>query len=108
MTILVIFLSKMFFLLMVDVGMVRCVNVPAIYMFGDSTADVGNNNQLLGNEVSRANFSPYGIDYPGGIAIGKFCNGKIEIDYIGMLLFLVLIVRAIFLNDLEFKLIPLK
>ncbi|KMZ61096.1 GDSL esterase/lipase [Zostera marina] len=61
-------------------------DVPAIYMFGDSTADVGNNNQLLGNEVPRANYSPYGIDYPGGIATGRFCNGKIAIDYIAMMM----------------------
>ena len=29
--------------------------VPAVYVFGDSTLDVGNNNYLTGKDVPRAN-----------------------------------------------------
>ncbi|KMZ61095.1 GDSL esterase/lipase [Zostera marina] len=71
---------------MVDAQMARRVNVPALYMFGDSTADAGNNNQLSENGVLKVNFAPYGIDYPDEIATGRFCNGKIEIDYIAMMI----------------------
>ena len=54
--------------------------VPAIYVFGDATVDVGNNNFLPGDQF-KANFFPYGIDYPGGKATGRFTNGYIGIDY---------------------------
>ncbi|CAN6192567.1 unnamed protein product [Urochloa humidicola] len=38
--------------------------VPAIYVFGDSTMDVGNNNYLPG-DLPRANH-PNGVDFPSG------------------------------------------
>jgi len=37
----------------------------AIYVFGDSTLDVGNNNYLPGTNVPRANRPYYGVDFPG-------------------------------------------
>ncbi|CAN6333641.1 unnamed protein product, partial [Urochloa humidicola] len=45
--------------------------VPSIYVFGDSTVDVGNNN-FLPPPAPRAH-SPYGIDFPG--ITGRFTNG---------------------------------
>ncbi|KAF8686861.1 hypothetical protein HU200_043365 [Digitaria exilis] len=36
-----------------------------MYVFGDSTLDVGNNNFLLGLSVPRASIPYYGIDFPG-------------------------------------------
>ncbi|XP_059661146.1 GDSL esterase/lipase At4g26790-like [Cornus florida] len=55
-------------------------NVPAIIVFGDSSVDAGNNNQIL--TIARANFPPYGRDFPGGTATGRFSNGKIPPDFI--------------------------
>ncbi|KAK1304918.1 GDSL esterase/lipase [Acorus calamus] len=55
-------------------------SVPAIYVFGDSTADVGNNNYLPMN-AAKANFPFNGIDFPRGTPTGRFSNGYIGVDY---------------------------
>ncbi|XP_057440555.1 GDSL esterase/lipase At1g71250-like [Lotus japonicus] len=55
-------------------------NVPALFVFGDSSVDVGNNNLL--NSMAKANFFPYGIDFNNG-STGRFSNGKSLIDFIG-------------------------
>lgn len=54
--------------------------IPAIIVFGDSTVDAGNNNQI--NTVLKSNFAPYGRDYFGGKPTGRFCNGRIPPDFI--------------------------
>ncbi|WOL07269.1 GDSL esterase/lipase [Canna indica] len=54
---------------------------PALYVFGDSTADVGNNN-FRPQDAPKANFAPYGIDFSGRIPTGRFSNGFIGVDYI--------------------------
>ncbi|KAK1305186.1 GDSL esterase/lipase [Acorus calamus] len=54
--------------------------VPAIYVFGDSSADVGNNNYLSMN-AAKANFPFNGIDFPGGVPTGRFGNGYVVSDY---------------------------
>ena len=56
--------------------------VPAIYVFGDSTADVGNNNYLPGNDA-KANFPHNGIDFPHSRPTGRFSNGYNGIDFLG-------------------------
>ncbi|KAL6603433.1 hypothetical protein ACP70R_043794 [Stipagrostis hirtigluma subsp. patula] len=57
--------------------------VPAIYVFGDSTLDVGNNNHLPGKEVPRADKPFYGIDLPGsGKPTGRFSNGFNGADFV--------------------------
>ncbi|CAN6206639.1 unnamed protein product [Urochloa humidicola] len=57
--------------------------VPAMYVFGDSTLDVGNNNHLPGKEVPRADKPYYGIDLPGsGKPTGRFSNGYNVADFI--------------------------
>ncbi|XP_010542674.1 PREDICTED: GDSL esterase/lipase At1g06990 [Tarenaya hassleriana] len=53
---------------------------PAILVFGDSTVDSGNNNHV--DTVIRANFFPYGRDFPGGVATGRFSNGKLIPDFV--------------------------
>ncbi len=58
--------------------------VTAIISFGDSTVDTGNNNYFV--NLGKADFPPYGRDFPGGVATGRFCNGKLVADYIGMCL----------------------
>ena len=61
--------------------------VPAVYVFGDSTLDVGNNNYLPGEGVPRANMPHYGIDLPGsGKPTGRFSNGRNTADFIGRLI----------------------
>jgi len=56
---------------------------PAMYVLGDSTLDVGNNNYLPGANVPRANRRYYGVDFPGGVPTGRFSNGYNTADFIG-------------------------
>jgi hypothetical protein len=56
---------------------------PALYVFGDSILDVGNNNYLPGEDVPRANRPYYGVDFPGMIPTGRFSNGCNTADYVG-------------------------
>ncbi|XP_024989236.1 GDSL esterase/lipase At1g29670-like [Cynara cardunculus var. scolymus] len=58
--------------------------VPCYFIFGDSSVDIsGNNNRL--NTTSKANYPPYGIDFPQGVT-GRFTNGRTFADIIGQLL----------------------
>ncbi|KAJ6431994.1 hypothetical protein OIU84_019294 [Salix udensis] len=52
--------------------------VPALYIFGDSTVDAGNNNNL--STTARADSLPYGIDF-NYTATGRFTNGMTVADY---------------------------
>ncbi|KAL0001583.1 hypothetical protein SO802_015364 [Lithocarpus litseifolius] len=54
--------------------------VPAIIVFGDSSVDAGNNNQIP--TIARSNFEPYGRDFLGRKATGRFSNGRIATDFI--------------------------
>ena len=56
--------------------------VQALYVFGDSTADVGNNNFLPGPQA-KANFPHYGLDFPLSRPTGRFSNGYNGIDFLG-------------------------
>ncbi|KAG8093719.1 hypothetical protein GUJ93_ZPchr0012g21476 [Zizania palustris] len=57
--------------------------VPAVYVLGDSTLDVGNNNYLPGKDVPRANKPYYGIDFPViSKPTGRFSNGYNVADFI--------------------------
>ena len=56
---------------------------PAMFVFGSSIVDVGNNNYLPGPGVARANRPFNGIDFPGSIPTGRFSNGYNTADYIG-------------------------
>ncbi|XP_010550709.1 PREDICTED: GDSL esterase/lipase At5g63170 [Tarenaya hassleriana] len=60
----------------------RCTDslVTAIFAFGDSILDTGNNNNLPA--VSRCNFFPYGINFPNGSPTGRYSNGKVPTDLI--------------------------
>ncbi|XP_028796823.1 GDSL esterase/lipase At1g71250-like [Neltuma alba] len=57
--------------------------IPALFVFGDSLVDVGNNNFL--NTLAKSNYYPYGIDLRGG-PTGRFSNGFNIIDFIGNML----------------------
>uniref|UniRef100_A0ACD5YB62 Uncharacterized protein n=1 Tax=Avena sativa TaxID=4498 RepID=A0ACD5YB62_AVESA len=54
--------------------------VPAIIVFGDSTVDSGNNNYIP--TMARGNFPPYGRDFEGGVATGRFSNGRLVTDFL--------------------------
>ncbi|CAA2955888.1 GDSL esterase lipase At1g71691-like [Olea europaea subsp. europaea] len=64
------------------------VMVPAMFIFGDSLIDNGNNNNLP--SFAKANYFPYGIDFKGG-PTGRFSNGYTMVDAIAELLGLPLI-----------------
>lgn len=57
--------------------------VPALYIFGDSTADVGTNHYLRDSKA-RADFRYNGIDFPQSKPTGRFSNGYNTIDSIGI------------------------
>ncbi|CAL4893636.1 unnamed protein product [Urochloa decumbens] len=57
--------------------------VPAMFVFGDSLTDNGNNNDL--QSLAKANYPPYGIDFAGG-PTGRFSNGYTMVDEIAQLL----------------------
>ena len=59
------------------------VSVPAVFVFGDSIMDTGNNNKNLAT-TARCNYPPYGKDFKGGIPTGRFSNGKVPSDFIGL------------------------
>jgi hypothetical protein len=63
-------------------GSIRKSNITAIYIFGDSIVDPGNNNRRL--TAAKANFPPYGQDFPGGAATGRFSNGLVPGDLLGI------------------------
>ncbi|GLJ21773.1 hypothetical protein SUGI_0406330 [Cryptomeria japonica] len=63
--------------------------VPALFIFGDSITDNGNNNYIT--TLAKANFFPYGIDFEEGRATGRFCNGMTTVDVLAKLLGLPLI-----------------
>ncbi|KAJ8775331.1 hypothetical protein K2173_020335 [Erythroxylum novogranatense] len=52
---------------------------PALYVFGDSMFDNGNNNFLP--TLAKVNFLPYGVNFAEG-PTGRFSNGRIIPDYI--------------------------
>ncbi|CAH2046250.1 unnamed protein product [Thlaspi arvense] len=55
--------------------------VSAIFVFGDSTVDPGNNNYI--KTIFKCNFPPYGLDFKNSIPTGRFCNGRLVTDFIG-------------------------
>lgn len=61
---------------------------PAMFIFGDSLVDNGNNNFIP--SIAKANYFPYGIDL--GAPTGSFCNGLTMIDLAGNSLALLLVV----------------
>ncbi|KAF4358232.1 hypothetical protein G4B88_030536 [Cannabis sativa] len=52
-----------------------------MFVFGSSLVDNGNNN-FINNSLAKANYLPYGLDFPLGPS-GRFTNGKNVIDLIG-------------------------
>ncbi|CAD6263354.1 unnamed protein product [Miscanthus lutarioriparius] len=67
-------------LLLVPLSPVQA-RVTALIVFGDSTVDAGNNNDIP--TAVRSNFPPYGRDFPfpPGRATGRFSNGRVATDF---------------------------
>ncbi|KAK9700004.1 hypothetical protein RND81_08G210400 [Saponaria officinalis] len=55
--------------------------ITAIYVFGDSTVDPGNNDYIP-NALFRANHAPYGENFPNRVATGRFSDGLLATDFI--------------------------
>ncbi|KAK9749103.1 hypothetical protein RND81_02G102800, partial [Saponaria officinalis] len=55
---------------------------PALYVFGDSLVDNGNNNLLP--TLARANYAPYGVGFHGRVPLGRFNDGKTFADFLGL------------------------
>ncbi|MED6146217.1 hypothetical protein PIB30_032594 [Stylosanthes scabra] len=57
-------------------------SVPAIFVFGDSIVDTGNNNYIT--TIAKCNFPPYGRDFAAGgfQPSGRFSNGLVPSDFI--------------------------
>ncbi|KAJ4809699.1 GDSL esterase/lipase APG [Rhynchospora pubera] len=75
------FLALAIFLGMMNSGSAQSSTtlVPAVFTFGDSTMDVGNNDFL--DSDFKANFLPYGRDFMNHTPTGRFCNGKLPTDF---------------------------
>ncbi|XWS30858.1 hypothetical protein CRYUN_Cryun23aG0027300 [Craigia yunnanensis] len=58
------------------------IDLPALYVFGDSIIDPGNNNFL--NTSLKSNFTPYGIDFNGKPS-GRATNGRTVVDFIAQI-----------------------
>lgn len=58
------------------------ITFPAVLVFGDSIVDTGNNNFI--KTIAKCNFPPYGQDFMGGNPTGRFSNGKVPADLIGI------------------------
>ncbi|KAI3994204.1 hypothetical protein MKX01_012461 [Papaver californicum] len=55
----------------------------ALFVFGDSLVDVGNNNYIP-LTIGKCNYFPYGMDFPSGISsTGRYTNGRTVVDIIG-------------------------
>lgn len=52
----------------------------AIFTFGDSLLDSGNNNFIF--TLIKADHPPYGQSFPGRISTGRFSDGKLISDFI--------------------------
>jgi len=71
-------------------GMVQLVEstVPALFVFGDSLLDTGNNNNM--STLVKATSPPYG-NYPSRTSGGRFSNGPVFTDFVGEFLSSVLL-----------------
>ncbi|GFP97841.1 GDSL esterase/lipase at1g06990 [Phtheirospermum japonicum] len=57
---------------------------PTILVFGDSTVDTGNNNYIP--TPFKGDHPPYGLNFPGRAATGRFSNGKLVPDILASLI----------------------
>ncbi|XP_057847610.2 GDSL esterase/lipase At2g42990 [Cryptomeria japonica] len=75
-----LYISLMILCTYVCTGKAIEAKVSALFTFGDSIVDPGNNNFIP--TIARANAPPYGQDFPDRMATGRFSNGKLSTDFI--------------------------
>ncbi|XP_019235699.1 PREDICTED: GDSL esterase/lipase EXL3-like [Nicotiana attenuata] len=68
------------------------LNIKAVFVFGDSIVDQGNNNNIT--TLIKCNFPPYGKDFIDGKPTGRFTNAKTPADLI-VLTLLILIFTSV-------------
>jgi len=56
----------------------------ALFIFGDSTVDSGNNNYIDTIPENKADYKPYGQNGVFDKPSGRFSNGRVITDFIGM------------------------
>ncbi|OAY80717.1 GDSL esterase/lipase EXL1 [Ananas comosus] len=56
------------------------MKIPAMFTFGDSIIDPGNNNHRVTS--AKCNYPPYGKDFIGHQPTGRFSNGKLTTDFL--------------------------
>ena len=56
----------------------------ALFIFGDSTVDPGNNNYIDTTPENKANYKPYGQNGYFQEPTGRFSDGRVIVDFIGM------------------------
>lgn len=80
----------------------------ALFIFGDSTVDVGNNNYITTTPENRADVKPYGQNGFFEGPTGRFSDGRVIVDYIGIIHAVLVTIFYIFsccwLNDSELRL----
>lgn len=64
-------------------GDVQLEKTSALFIFGDSTVDVGNNNYINTIPENQANYKPYGQNGFFQDPTGRFSDGRVIVDYIG-------------------------
>ncbi|KAM7260282.1 hypothetical protein ACFE04_016023 [Oxalis oulophora] len=74
-----IFITILMMLFVIN-GAANSSKFSAVLVFGDSTVDTGNNNYIP--TIMKGDIFPYGKDYAGHIANGRFSNGKLVPDFI--------------------------
>ncbi|KAK6917636.1 GDSL lipase/esterase [Dillenia turbinata] len=78
-----VLLSALFFFFLSNAStMKRPFNnsISALFVFGDSTVDAGNNNNL--RTMVKSNFPPYGRDFVDHKPTGRFTNGRLPTDFV--------------------------
>lgn len=80
--------------------------IKAIFVFGDSIVDQGNNNNIT--TIVKCNFPPYGKDFVDGKATGRFTNAKTPADLIGSSFYVYTIIIESILSSFNFYIITLK
>lgn len=79
--------SSWIIVLVIGIGCTSCGSstvkkTPAFFIFGDSTVDVGNNNYI--NPENPASRPPYGQNGFFRVPTGRFSDGLIIVDFIGI------------------------
>ncbi|KFK36915.1 hypothetical protein AALP_AA4G189300 [Arabis alpina] len=54
--------------------------ITALFAFGDSTVDSGNNNYI--QTLFKSNHPPYGKSFPAKLSTGRFSDGKLATDFL--------------------------